>query len=591
MKRLVALAAMVFCLGAHVAPAQDFGSGAAEPVKVSAAVKDNRLEVTYVIPAGQHMTLQKDLVTIEPKAVPGLEFGGTVYPVVAEKDEEGAMVYRGSVTVFREFKVAAPVKAGTKLALTAGWQVCLDTGTCFSPETAELTVALPELTPAAKDSQVGIGIPACTKDAKGSADKNVRATLPATPGSLWYFLALAFLGGMILNLMPCVLPVLSIKMLGIVKSAHDDPKSIRDGALAYTAGVLVSFAALAGVVMALKAGGSAVGWGFQFQNPVFVMALLVVVWVFALSLFDLFMIRAPGMQAASAASAKRGLAGSFFSGVFAVLLATPCTAPMLGAALGFAFSQTGPVILLAFLLVGLGLAFPFLVAGFFPRTTRFVPKPGEWMNTFREVMGFLLLGTAVWLGGVLRLQVGDKIQGVLWYLLVLSFACWLYGRFANIAQPLRRQWLFTVVAAAVAVGGWLWLVDLKAEETQNVEGRTQNSEIDKASGWETFTPERVAELRKAGTPVFIDFGAEWCMTCKANEHGVLYTDEIREAFRRHGVVPLRGDYTRKNPVIAEWMKKVGRSGVPVYLYYAPGAAEPVLLPELITKGMVLDLLK
>jgi thiol:disulfide interchange protein DsbD len=397
MKHLAVLAAMIFCLAA---PAQDLlGGGTAAPaaqVTATAAVHGNRLEVTYAIPAGQHMTLQKDLVFIEPKPVSGLEFGATVYPVVAEKDEEGAMVYRDSVTIFRELRAAAPVPAGTVLEFTVGWQVCLDTGTCFSPETIEMKATLPAaLSPAGAPS----GTPAVP-----DAGRVARAPVVASTvvHGLGYFMLLAFLGGLLLNLMPCVLPVLSIKMLGIVKSAHDDARTIRNGALAYTAGVLVSFVALAAVVIALKAAGAAVGWGFQFQNPVFVMALLVVVWVFALSLFDLFMIRAPGMQAASAASAKRGLAGSFFSGVFAVLLATPCTAPMLGAALGFAFAQSAPVILLSFLLVVLGLALPFLLAGFFPRATRFVPKPGAWMNTFREVMGFLLLATPITLSSSCR---------------------------------------------------------------------------------------------------------------------------------------------------------------------------------------------
>ena len=539
---------------------------ATAPVKVTAAVQKNRLEVTYAIPPGQHITLQKSFVFIRPKPVPGLGFGETSYSPTTKLDELGNPLYAGTLVLACELRATAPIQTGTLLAVTAGWQACLDSGTCFPPQTTELTVSLPAL-----------------------AASMTKTAAPAAAG-LWHFLLLAFLGGLILNLMPCVLPVLSIKLLSLVKSADQTAQDIRNSALAYTGGVLLSFAVLAAVVIVLKAGGTAVGWGFQFQNPGFVMALLVVIWVFALSLFDLFMIRAPGMQtAAAAAAAKTGLAGAFLGGVFAVLLATPCTAPMLGAALGFAFAQPAPLILLFFLLVGLGLAFPFLLVGFFPRAMKVFPKPGEWMNTFREVMGFLLLATAVWLLGVLQLQLGHRLLGVLGYLLVLSFACWLYGRFANPAQPVRKQWTFTMLALAVAVGGWLWLVDLRADPAPTAaESATL---IDQTSGWERFTPARVEALRKAGTPVFVDFGAEWCLTCKTNELGVLYTDEIRAAFRQHGVVPLRGDYTRKDPVIAEWLTRYHRAGVPLYLYYAPGAAEPVLLPELLTKQMVLELLK
>ena len=552
---------------AGVTAAWGEGTGPAA-VKVTAAVRDNRLEVTYAIPPGQHLVLQEKFVFIQSKPVPGLEMAETARPPAAEKDEQGNALYRGALVLARELRATAPVKAGTPLNLIAGWQVCLDSGACLPPQTTELTVSLPEM----------------------AVSMTKTADIPAA--GLWHFLLLAFLGGLILNLMPCVLPVLSIKLLSLMQTANHGAKEIRHHALAYTGGVLLSFAALAAAVIALKVGGAAVGWGFQFQNPGFVLALLVVIWIFALSLFDLFLIRAPGMRAAAAASAKAGLAGAFLGGVFAVLLATPCTAPMLGAALGFAFAQSAPVIMLTFLLVGLGLAFPFLLAGFLPRAMKLLPKPGEWMNTFRAVMGFLLLATAVWLLGVLRLQLGQRIMGVLWYLLALSFACWLYGRFANPAQPLRKQWFFTVLAAAVAIGGWFWLVDLRAESATLPEtpGPQREARIDPASGWERFTPARVAALRQAGTPVFVDFGAEWCLTCKTNETAVLYTDTIRTAFREHGVVPLRGDYTRKDPVIAEWLKRHHRAGVPLYLYYAPGAAEPVMLLEFITKQMVLDLL-
>jgi thiol:disulfide interchange protein DsbD len=237
--------------------------------------------------------------------------------------------------------------------------------------------------------------------------------------------------------------------------------------------------------------------------------------------------------------------------------------------------------------VGLGLAFPFLLVGFLPRAASWIPRPGAWMNPFREIMGFLLLATAVWLIGVLYHQLGDRIQGVLAYLLALAVAGWIYGRFANAGQPLRKQWIFTGLAAIVAVGGWFALVDLHPSVRPS---SAPGGAASRNAAWEPFSPERVEKLRAEGRPVFIDFSAEWCLTCKVNERGVLDTAEIQAAFRQRNVALLRGDFTRADPLISEWLRRYRRAGVPLYLFFAPGRADPEILPELITRQMVLNLL-
>jgi thiol:disulfide interchange protein DsbD len=556
-RALAALGNFAFLAAAFLAATPLRAQTSAPSPVISAEVVGNELAVAYEIPAGYHMLLQPAFLTVGVRPVPGLRVGPVAYPPTAARGADGAPKYSGRIVLTRALLPDRPIAAGTVLQVSAGWQLCAASGACLLPGSVTREVAAPALDP------------------------------PPRQRPLPYFLLLAFLGGLILNLMPCVLPVLSIKLLSLATPSHRSPGAFRRGAVAYTLGVLLSFAGLAAIVTALRAGGEAIGWGFQFQNPGFVMGLLVTIWLFALSLFDLFQIRAPGMQLAADVGARNGWTGAFLSGVFAVLLATPCTAPLLGAAMGFAFVQPAWLVFLLFLLVGLGLAFPFLLVGFLPRAASWIPKPGAWMTPFREIMGFLLLATAVWLIGVLDRQLGGRIQGVLAYLLVLSVAAWIYGRFANAGQSLRRQWLYTGLAATVAVGGWFAWVDLHPSAgPSSAPGGTSS----RNAAWEPFSPERVERLRAEGRPVFIDFTAEWCLTCKINKRGVLDTDAIQAAFRQHNVALLRGDFTRADPVIAEWLRRYRRAGVPLYLFFAPGRAEPVILPELITRQMILDLL-
>lgn len=295
-----------------------------------------------------------------------------------------------------------------------------------------------------------------TKDLVLAAVSGQSVTASGAPLTLWVALLFAFIGGIILNVMPCVLPVLSLKALSLVEGSRKEPGEMLKGALAYTGGVLVCFAILAGLVIGLKSAGELVGWGFQFQNWKFVLALVAMVWLFALSLFEVFVISLPGQAAAAEASQKSGHWGSFLSGAVAVLLATPCTAPFLGSALGYAFSQPAPLILLFFLMIGLGLALPFLVLGFFPGATRWIPRPGNWMTVFREIMAFLLVATVVWLLDILHSLVGAGLLPVLWYLLLLALAAWIYGQAAFAVSSLRR-WILVLLAVLLAVLPLHWL--------------------------------------------------------------------------------------------------------------------------------------
>jgi thiol:disulfide interchange protein DsbD len=525
-------------------------------------------------------------------ATEGYRIGKIEYPV-AKKGSSGEEEYTGEFTLSALLERTAPAeKAAKSIAVKAMWQMCDEEGTCLMP--ADLTVqvtidpaAIPDAGGAKPAPASGPAPPA--KTAASSAEPAPSSAPAGPPASFWVMLVFALLGGSILNLMPCVLPVLSIKALSLVQSASSDRREVLKGALAYTAGVLACFAVLALIVIGVKSAGRDVGWGFQFQDWRFVLALTVVIWIFSLSLFEVFVITLPGMTAIDAAGRKSGHWGSFFSGSFSVLLATPCTAPMLGPAMGYAFSQPPALIFLFFLTVGVGLALPFLLLGFFPQALQWIPKPGNWMIVFREVMAFLLAATAVYLLDILYYQIGAGLFAVIWYLLLAAIAVWMYGKFANPLCSTGRRWVFSIVALVLLIGPLPWVLASghAGQEKLMAAGYAGEDCADPETGFLRFSPARVEQALQTGKPVFIDFGAQWCATCRANEKLVLHTQTIREAFKKHGVLPFYADFTNPDPVIAEWLKRYERAGVPLYLLFRPGEPAPHVFPELLTKETVL----
>ncbi len=427
-----------------------------------------------------------------------------------------------------------------------------------------------------------IALPAIA-DATASSSQSLGAQSPAQNASLLWMILLGFIGGIILNIMPCVLPVVSIKVMSLIKQADMDRRGIRAHGLSYTAGILASFLALAVVIAVFKSGGEAVGWGFQFQSPLFVSILAAIVFVFGLSLLGVFEIIVPTSQTIAGAGSGAGLGSSFASGIFATLLATPCTAPFLGAALGFAFTQPIFTTFVIFFFVGLGLAFPFLILAFVPAWTRFMPKPGNWMVVFKSLMGFLLMATVAWLLDVLGKQVGAAgLTRMIVYLTVLGLAAWIYGRFGNIMVVGRMRVIAALSALMLMLGGGVFLLRFDPVAQAGV--------IRHKGGipWERFSEKRLEELSAAGRTVFIDFTAAWCWTCKVNEKAVIETDEVRQTLEKLNIVALKGDWTNRDKEIAEYLKKRGKAGVPLYVIIAPGrTGNPVVLPEVITKDMLI----
>jgi suppressor for copper-sensitivity B len=481
-------------------------------------------------------------------------------------------------------KGSVPVRAALR------YQACNDSQ-CLPPVTTDATMTLtvgPGGTPVESELFGAAAAPSPPERGRGSG----RGGTGSNRTGLGVMLLLALLGGLILNAMPCVLPVLSLKFFGLVRSAGQGRSEVVRGALATAAGILVSFLALAFAAVAARAAGAAVGWGIQFQRPGFVAFLAVVVVLFCLNLWGLFEIPLPQRLARLGGSGPReGLAGHFASGLFATLMATPCSAPFLGTAVGFALAQEAPVILAIFAAVGLGMALPYLLLAAAPGTARLLPRPGEWMNTLRGIMGFLLAAAAVWLFYVLSSQVSpERVAAIELGLLALSLFLWLRHRHMTSGNPRAgMRWVAEIgmIAAVAATVG----IAAIAPATGSTKDPRLAAEVSAGLiSWEPWERARAEELASQGKLVFVDVTADWCFTCKVNERLVLETPEIAGAFAEHGVVPMKADWTNRNEEIGKFLAEHGRYGIPFYLLYRP-SQEPRVFSELLTKDGLVEAVK
>jgi len=406
------------------------------------------------------------------------------------------------------------------------------------------------------------------------------AAMPLTSGKrspgLMTALLFALLGGLILNIMPCVLPVLSIKILGFVREAGTSHRRLTFHGLAYASGVLASFAALAAILLILRAGGESLGWGFQLQSPLLVTLLAYLMLLVGLNLSGLFSMGGRLMNAGRSLAESSGLLKTFATGVLAAIVASPCTAPFMGAALGYAITRTGWEAMAVFLALGAGFTLPVLLLSLFPAWLRFIPKPGYWMKTFQQLLAFPMFATAAWLLWVLSQQTNARaFGGALAGLVAVAFAAWLYGQW----RP--GNWRLGLLGAGLAAALALAIGPLRATDSPAQSRSVSRDFI-------PWSEERVRELRAAGRPVFVNFTAAWCITCKVNEQLALSTDNIQQLFEARSVAYLVADWTRRDPAITRQLERYGRSGVPLYLLYSPAAEQPLVLPQLLTEGIVTD---
>jgi len=403
----------------------------------------------------------------------------------------------------------------------------------------------------------------------------------ATPATLplWQMAAFAFLGGLVLNLMPCVFPVLAIKATAVAGMSGGDRRAVRLSGVFYTLGVLAAFMALAFALLAVRAGGSAVGWGFQFQSPLFVAAMCWLMLAIGLNLSGVFEVGGSLAGAGQGLAERKGHAGSFFTGLLAVVVATPCTAPFMGAAIGSALVAPAAVSLLVFSMMGLGLALPFLLLGMFPAVAQRLPRPGLWMVRLRQAMAFPMYATAAWLLWVLAQQAGEAgLRMALAGTVLVGLVAWLVGLHQHGGG---KSW-WPRGLALVSLAG---LVGLMA--SLHVAQPPQAPSSRQAKNAEPYSAERLAALRAAGKPVFVNMTAAWCITCLVNERTTLSTSAVQQAMRAHEVVYLKGDWTNRDPAITAFLRAFGRDGLPFYVFYAPGK-EPAVLPPVLTQAIVME---
>jgi len=403
------------------------------------------------------------------------------------------------------------------------------------------------------------------------------------PGLL-RILGLAFLGGLILNLMPCVFPVLFIKGLSLVQSSGHERQRMRAHGAMYALGILASFWAIVALLLLLRAGGHHLGWGFQFQSPYFVACMALLFFFLGLSLAGQFEIGLSVTSVGGELAQKSGYSGSFFTGVLATVVATPCTAPFMGAAIGFALSQSALITFAVFTLLALGLAAPYVLLTLQPAWIRLLPKPGAWMEYLKQAVSIPIFIAVIWMVWVFAQVAGSNgVAALLVGMLLTAVAGWVLGRWP--AKRISTVAAIVLLAAAIAL-------PVYASRYSGKRTGYQGEVIGSEGAWQPFTPQRLAGLRALGKPVFVDFSAAWCLSCQVNERVVLDRPDVEEAFRKSGVVMLRADWTNHDDTITAALAQLGRSGVPTYALYSGGPqSAPTLLSEVLTTGIVMDALK
>jgi thiol:disulfide interchange protein DsbD len=534
-----------------------------EAYKLSSELKDaenntKNLRLTWTIAPEYYLYQER----FKFRATPEIALNPSYSPEGKHKFDEFAgkdmTLHYHEVTV--DFSIPADSPA-FDLRVTS--QGCAEAGLCYPPYSENL-----HIDPAANTTAA-----IANKPVTSSATTTKAEAAPEEQVWLWQALLFAMLGGMILNLMPCVFPVLSIKVMSLVQA---DSARLRLHGWAYTLGIVICFVGFASILLVAKSGGESIGWGFQLQSPGLVTALAYLFFVMGLSMSGAIQIGTRWMGAGQSLTQKSGLKGSFFTGVLAAVVASPCTAPFMGAALGFALTQPAYVCLSVFVALGFGMALPLLLLCYLPNLVHRLPKPGAWMETLKEFLAFPLYISAIWLLWVLTNQAGSNLMaGVCIGAVSIAFACWLNNRYSNgLAAKISKLVAILAIVAAIFL------------PYQLLQKQPDNKR------WQAYSPELLQELRDQGRPVFIDLTADWCLTCLANEKVTLTKAEVEAVFDERKVATLKGDWTNRDEKISELLEEYGRSGVPLYLWFpAKRAGKADVLPQLLTPDLVIATIK
>ena len=569
---------------------------------VGALDKGSSVTVDITIPDNWHVNanvaadefLKPSSIEISAK---GIKFGEPKWPKPIKEYSEALdlenLVFKGHFQIKLPIeKVEADYDSLTTQA-TFHYQAC-DNSICLAP--SKVTFGVGALGFNRKsNSQPLSSLKKNDDNAKGSQTLTDDSFSEGSSAGTLILLLSALFGGLILNLMPCVLPVLSLKLFSLIKQAGESRRRLVYLGWATTAGILVSFWVLAGIVAAIKAGGGNAGWGMQFQSAGFIAFMVVILTAFAMSFFGVFEIWLPGSATTKMdrAGRKQGVVGAFFTGALLVLLSTPCSAPFLGTAMGFAFTASTPVLFLFFTAAGLGLSIPYLLVSVFPKILKVFPKPGAWMVTLQKIMGFLLLCTVVWLLWIVHEQAGKFGVGIFASIAVASAACSvLIGKFAPPGTPFIREVAATIASVIFISTFWFAFASPQYEAKVDAIFEARAARSITSDGWYRYTPELIENFARSGRTVFIDVTADWCLTCKANEAAVLNREDFRRAMEQLNVALVKADWTRETPDVNMLLQSMGKSGVPAYAIYPAGdESRQIVLPELLTTNAIVEKIK
>ena len=585
--------ALLSIIGPQFANAQEFNMNSMPPPDMymeytAGTLKEGgKILVSITIPDNWHVNANE--VTdefLKPSSIGakanGLEFGEPVWPAPIKEYNEALeleiLTFRGNFTVEIPVKPASGNYDSLGTEVTFHYQAC-DNSICLAPTSK--TIRLNE-----KSNSV------FKKKSDATSSSVLNENDSENKAGALALLFFAFLGGIILNLMPCVLPVLSLKLFSLIKQAGESRGRLLTLGGATTAGILASFRILAAVVAAVKAGGGSAGWGMQFQSAGFIAFMAVILTAFAMSFFGVFEIWLPWSATTKmdAAGHKQGIAGAFFTGALLVLLSTPCSAPFLGTAMGFAFTASSPVLFLFFTAAGLGLALPYMLVSAFPNVLKVFPKPGPWMVKLQKIMGILLLATVAWLLWIVNEQAGAAGIGLFAVVVIVSIAAsFAIGKIAPPGVAFKRE--VATICTSIVIIFAVWYIAL-APQYENAATEHFNARMQEqitADGWYRYSPAIIEDFAKTKRTVFIDATADWCLTCKTNEAAVLNRDEFRRAMDSLGVALVKADWTRETPEVNALLKSMGKSGVPAYAIYPAGdASKQIVLPELLTTNAITE---
>jgi thiol:disulfide interchange protein len=579
----VALVLVLLCLTgfprvAQASGAQDVLGGSnkveflpvEEAYQLSPSVAADRVMLDWVIAPGYY--LYRERIKIDATLSDGaplpvvvtMKTGKSKYDEIFERDTE---IYYDQTQV----GVTFPEAQASPFTLSVEYQGCADAGLCYPPQKHYFRID-----PAAGTAEAVAAPPATATQ----ASKPVTPATSQSPVSLASIFLMALLGGLILNLMPCVFPVLSLKVFAMAAQRERDDEAHWHSWI-YAAGVVLSFVAVAGTMLLLRAGGEAVGWGFQLQEPLFISLLVYLFFILGLSFSGVVHIGGSLMGIGQNLVAGNPVKGAFFTGVLAVVVASPCSVPFMGVALGYAVSQSAPLALLVFAVLGLGMALPFILLAYWPQMLHRLPAPGPWMERLRQFLAFPLYATGVWLLWVLGQQGGQMAMvAVLGGLILLAMAGWLW-RDAS-ARVWEKGLAIMVLLMALVVPHFLVVQTCKI----------QQQTVSETGDAEPYSAARLVELRAGGKPVFINLTAAWCLTCLVNEKVALGRDSVRQRLHEKGIAYLKGDWTNRDPEITRLLQQFERNGVPLYLYFPPGrGSEIVILPQVLTEASVLEALR